>query len=209
MSEVAKTGLIHLSHVRASYLYCFEPYTAKPSPQNPNPSPVFTCHFLMAPDHPDLKKVAAAIEAVGSAHQWKGGLTWEMAKAQIKGKDALCLHRGDVTKAGAPEYAGLYFLSGNNKKRFTIIDGDRSPLTAADGRPYSGCYVNAIVDIYAQDNSFGKRINATITGIQFLRHAEAFGGGAPPADPNEFGVVAGSADQPAPAASVDPLVGLV
>lgn len=208
MSDV-KLGLIQLLDVRCSYLYCFEPYTAKPSPQNPNPRPVYTAHLMMAPSHPQLRPVATLIDQVGAAHQWKGGLTWEVVKAALKAQDKICLHKGEVTKAGAPEYAGLYFISANNKSRFTVIDGDRTPLTAKDGRPYSGCYVNAIIDIYVQDNDFGRRINATITGIQFLRKGDAFGGGPPAADPTEFGIVAGAgaADAPAPGAASDDLLG--
>jgi hypothetical protein len=202
-------GFIHLTNVRASYLYCFQPFIGKPTPQNPNPDPVFTSHFLMAPDHPDLKRVAALIEELGSKHQWKGGLTWAVVKEQLKAQDKLCLHRGDVTKAGAPEYAGLFFVSANNKRRFTVVDADRTPLTEADGRPYSGAYVNAICDLYAQDNQWGRRINATVTGIQFVRHGDAFGGGAAPAAPDEFGIVAQSADAPAPATASDPMAGLV
>lgn len=200
---------MHLSNVRTSYFFGHETYTAPASPQNPNPTPVFKSHFLMGPTHPDLARVAAKIEEVGAAHQWQGGLTWAQVKEQLKAQDKLCLHRGEVSCAGQPEYVGLFFVSGTNKSRFTIVDGARAPLVAKDGKPYSGCYVNAIVDIWAQDNKWGRRINCTITGVQFLRDGEAFGGGAMAAAAEEFGVVAGSADQPTPAASADPLAGLV
>lgn len=210
MTETRKLGYLHISNVRFSYLYCFEPYTARPTAQNPNPKPAFTVHGLMAPDHPDLPRIAATIEAVGAACQWKKGMTWALAKEQIKAKDALCLHRGDVTKAGQPEYAGLLYISCNNKTRFTVVDADRTPLRAQDGRPYSGAYGNLIVDIYAQDNDFGRRINATVTGVQFLRHGDAFGGGAAPAAADEFGIHAASADAPPPAAgAADPMAGLL
>lgn len=210
MNEKVKSlGYLHLSNVRFSYFYGFEPYTGKPTPQNPKPAPNFCVHGLMAPNHPDLTVLAAKIEQVGAAHQWKGGLSWAQVKEALKQTDKLCLHKGDITKAGNPDYAGLYFISANNKKRFSIVDADRSPLTAADGRPYSGCYGNLIVDIYAQDNSWGRRINATVTGAQFLRHAEAFGGGAQAADPEEFGVHAAAADSPPPAQAADPTGGLL
>ncbi|MWN55950.1 ssDNA-binding protein, partial [Escherichia coli] len=41
----------------------------------------------------------------------------------------------------------------------------------------AGCYVNAVIDIWAQDNNFGKRINASLGGVQFLRDGDAFAGG--------------------------------
>lgn len=212
MNETVKPiGYMHLSNVRFSYLYCFEPYQGKPDRQTGKiPPPLWKADLLMAPDHPDLKRVAATVEAVGAACKWKNGLTWEVVKESMKATDKLCLKRGDVSQPGDEAYKGLFFLKGSNKKRFTVLDGDKTPLTAADGRPYSGCYGNAIVDIWAQDNEFGRRINCTITGVQFTRKGDAFGGGAPAADPNEFGVVAASADEAPPAAAAaDPLAGLV
>jgi hypothetical protein len=60
-----------------------------------------------------------------------------------------------------------------------VIDRDTKPLTAADGRPYGGCFVDASVDIWAQDNSWGKRINAKLRWVQFRGDGDAFSGGAP------------------------------
>ena len=201
--------LLHISNVRTSFLYCFEPYVGKPSPQIPKPKPIFKSDFLMAPTHPDLARVAATIEEVGNACKWKKDLTWAVVKESMKATNTLCLKKGDVAQPGDPTYAGQFFLKGSNKTRFTVIDGDRTPLTAESGRPLSGDWVNAIVDIWAQDNEWGRRINCTITGIQFLRADEHFGGGAQAADPDEFGIVAASADQPTPQGAVDPLAGLV
>lgn len=56
-------------------------------------------------------------------------------------------------------------------------DGSTNKLTAASGRPYAGCYVNALVDVWAQDNSNGKRINVELKGVQFVKDGDAFGGG--------------------------------
>lgn len=202
-------SVIQLVNVRASHLYCFSPYVGKPSAQVPNPKPTFKSDFLFAPTHPAALLVASEIEKVGSTLQWKGGLTWAAVKENLKATDKLCLKKGDLS-IGQPEYAGLLYVKGSNGKMFTILDGDRSPLTERDGRPYSGCYVNAIVDIWAMDNNYGRRINATITGIQFVRHGDAFGGGARAASPEEFGVVAAdSADMPTPGAAANPMDGLV
>jgi hypothetical protein len=52
-------------------------------------------------------------------------------------------------------------------------------LTAKDGRPYSGCYVNVKLNVWAQDNSYGKAVRAAIQTVQFRAHGDAFGGGAP------------------------------
>jgi len=198
MNTVVDIGTLYLSEVRLSYFYGFEPFLGKPSPQIPNPKPVYKASLIMGPDHPDLKKAAATIDAVGSAHQWKGGLTWAQVKAQLKAQDKICLHKGDVSAPGDPAVAGMFYLSATNSKPFTIVDGDRTPLKASDGRPYSGSIANAFAKIWAQDNTFGRRINATLTGIQHVRHAPSFGGGPPPASPEEFGIIAAFADEAAP-----------
>lgn len=192
--------VLAINDVRASHLYCHEPFVGKPTAQDPNPKPVFKSDFLMAPTHPAVTLILATIEAVGSAHQWRGGLSWAEIKPVLRETNMLCMKKGD-NAIGQAEYKGLLYLKGSNKTRFTVIDGDKTPLVAKDGKPYSGCYVNAMVDIWVQDNDWGRRVNCTITGIQFLRHGDAFGAGVKVASPDEFAVVAKSADAPAPGAA--------
>jgi hypothetical protein len=65
--------------------------------------------------------------------------------------------------------------------------------------PYSGCHANAIINIWAQNNKWGKRVNAGLTGVQFLRHDVRLSGAGKVASLEEFGVVATDADGAAPA----------
>ena len=186
---------VTLIDVRASYLYVFKPYVGKNDAGGDSAS--YTGHFIFAPTSDNLGKVQAAIRSAAT-QKW-GAKAADMLKA-LGAQDRLCLHRGDISKPGEDAYKGMLYVSSNGKKRPTVIDGDRSPLAESDGRPYSGCYVNAIIDIWAQDSSWGKRVNAQLAGVQFLRHGEAFGGGRVAA-PEEFGVVAGDADSDAPEAA--------
>ncbi len=71
------------------------------------------------------------------------------------------------------------FISSSSVSAPGVFDKDRTELTQKDGRPYAGCYVNAALDIWAQDNQFGKRINATLKGVQFAADGDAFVGSAP------------------------------
>ena len=66
-----------------------------------------------------------------------------------------------------------------------MIDVNKSPLTEQHGKPYSGCYVNAFVEFWTQDNNYGKRVNATLLGVQFYRDGESFSGGGV-ADTDDF-----------------------
>ena len=143
--------------------------------------PKFGASLIFGPDHPAYAEIEAAVEEVGKA---KWGVKWPAEKKAMKVKDRLALHDGD-TKTQYAGYEGMFYVSAGNKVRPTVIDRDRSPLTAQDGKPYAGCYVNASIELWAQDNTFGKAINASLRGIQFAADGEAFSGGGS-ADADEF-----------------------
>lgn len=101
-------------------------------------------------------------------------------------------------------YEGHWALSAHRKQddgRPLVMDADKSPIYQADGtlypgkegRIYAGCYVNMQVEIWAQENSNGKGLRATLLGIQYAGKGDAFGGGARPSA-DEFGEVAEGSD---------------
>lgn len=93
-----------------------------------------------------------------------------------KSGNKICFIDGDA-KAEYEGFEGNMALSATNRQHPTVVDKDRSPLTEADGVVYAGCYVNAVVEIWAQDNQWGKRINASLKGVQFYADGNAFAGG--------------------------------
>jgi len=159
--------------------------------------PKFGGAFIFAPDHPAKKLVTDACRAVAT-EEW-GAKADEVLKA-IAASDKLCIHNGD-TKADYEGYGGMYFVNTSNKTRPLVIDRNKSPLTAQDGKPYAGCYVNASIELWAQDNKFGKRINASLRGVQFEADGDAFAGGGV-ADEGEFE----SLEAPAAGAAGDDLI---
>jgi hypothetical protein len=68
-------------------------------------------------------------------------------------------------------------IKASASKRPMVLDRDRSPLTENDNRVYAGCYVNAIIELWAQNNQWGKRINANLLGVQFFKDGEPFADG--------------------------------
>lgn len=108
-----------------------------------------------------------------------------LSKEELKTKvaaDRLCLKDGD--EMGRDEYRGMYTLKASTKKRPLVIDRDQAPITESENRVYAGSYVNAIVTLWAQNNQYGKRINAQLDGVQFNRDGDPFGDGA--VSVNEF-----------------------
>ena len=112
------------------------------------------------------------------------------------GPDRICFKDGDVIfdEKGYDGYQGTMSFKAANGKRPLIIDRDKSPLAEDDGKPYSGCYVNAIVELWWQDNGFGKRVNANLDAVQFVRDGEAFGEAGVTASADDFDVVEGEDD---------------
>jgi len=89
--------------------------------------------------------------------------------------DKICLKDGDDIEYDG--YAGHMSIKASNAKRPMVLDRDRTPLSEDDNRPYSGCYVNAVLELWAQDNQYGKRINANLLGVQFFKDGQPFGDG--------------------------------
>lgn len=89
--------------------------------------------------------------------------------------DKRCLKDGDDVEYDG--YAGCMSLKASSNKRPTTVDRDKTPLAEDDGKPYAGCYVNAIVDIWIQNNTFGRRANCNLYGIQFVKDGAPFGAG--------------------------------
>jgi Protein of unknown function (DUF2815) len=84
-------------------------------------------------------------------------------------------------------YAGMLFIhaSRDKKKGRPLIldqkpkkaDGSDNLLTEDDGRPYAGCYVNATLELWAQNNVFGKTVRAQLLAVQFSKDGDAFSAG--------------------------------
>jgi hypothetical protein len=170
---------VKVENVRLAFPNLFEAKSV-----NGEGDPAYSANFLFPQTHPAHKAVMDGIDAAGAE---KFGAKWGTIRKELIAKDKLCLHDG-ITKADYNGYAGNWFVSARNKARPTVVDRDRTPLTISDGRPYAGCYVNAIIEIWAQDNAFGKRVNASLRGVQFLTDGDAFAGSAP-ASEDEFDAV--------------------
>jgi hypothetical protein len=91
------------------------------------------------------------------------------------GPDKICLKDGD--EIAYDGYAGHMSIKASNSKRPKIIDRDKSQLSEDDDRPYAGCYVNAIIELWSQNNVYGKRINANLLGVQFYKDGDPFAAG--------------------------------
>ena len=76
-----------------------------------------------------------------------------------------------------PEYKGKLVVSAKNEVRPLIIGGGpdgRAPITLEDGKFYSGCFVNAIIDAQIGDKPKWQAY-AYLLGVQFWRDGDRLG----------------------------------
>lgn len=142
----------------------------------------FDCTFILdKTEHKDtLKEIKAGFKALAD----------ERFKGKMLDEDRLCIKDGDNTER--EEQQGKFVLKASSKRRPLVLDRDKSPITEEDNVIYAGCYVNGIVTLWVQNNAYGKRINASLEGVQFFAHGEPFG--APAIDADEFDAF-GEADE--------------
>lgn len=168
---------IVLKNVRLAFLKCWKAETV-----NGEGEPAFSASMILGKDHPQLPAINAAILETAKA-KW-GAKTDAMMK-QMKATDKLALHDGDA-KSQYDGFEGNLFIAARTKTRPLTIGRDKAPVTEEDGVLYSGCYANVSIELWAQDNNYGKRINAQLGGIQFVKDGDAFAGGGSAADESDF-----------------------
>lgn len=108
-------------------------------------------------------------------------ITQDKFKGRKLPSDKICLRDGE--DKGRPEYEGLMVISANSKDRPFVLGNNRKQITSEEECDiYSGCYVNAKIRLWAQNNNYGKRINAELIAIQFAGDGESLDGSYVSAD---------------------------
>ncbi len=205
-ANVNRNVSVLLQDVLLSYAYLAQPYAGKNDDGSVKLS--YVTHAIYKPgsaNHIAMSEAMRKTAAIG----W--GAQAEAVLLQLKGQDRLCQHDGNISKGGAEPYKDMLFVSASNSRRPRILvtrGGVNVEIGADDPMfPYSGCRANVMIDLWPQSadgkpNKFGKRINATLTGLQFVAHGEPLSGGGRIATPDEFpNVETSGADAPAPSAA--------
>ena len=134
--------------------------------------------FLIEPNNPVKAKIDAAIKEVANA-KW-GAKAAQILPGILANPQKCCFTDGNLKSYnGFPGNWALVATRTQESGMPVIVDRAKQPLSASSGKIYSGCWVNGTVEIWAQDNSFGKAIRATLVNLQFVKDGESFGGAAP------------------------------
>lgn len=104
-----------------------------------------------------------------------------LIKTKLKGakipSDKRCLKDGDDTTR--VEYEGYIVINANSKNKPHVLKPNTQDIaqTGEESKIYSGCFVDAKISLWAQDNNYGKRINAQLAAVRFYDDGEAFSAG--------------------------------
>jgi len=184
--------VVKLENVRLSFPQLFQAKAGKGPDGQPQGKPVFSAVFIL-----DKVKNKSDIDRLTKAALFTKQEKWQGKPVNLTGKS---IRDGSEKEATDGYGSKIVFISARNEKRPGVVNRDLSPLTAEDGKPYAGCFVNATVRCWAQDNGYGKRINWALRNVQFVRDGEPFGE-KPVAAEQEFSAVAddgeGSVDESA------------
>lgn len=164
--------------------------------------PAFGGQFIIDPKSSLPDELDALMLSV-AREKWKDD--GPAVLAMLKEDKKVGFHRAEYKnkKTGKP-YAGFenkFFVTtrSNAKKQPTVFNKYGEPVTdksEIERLIYSGCYVNAKVDCWAQENSFGRRVNFSLLGVMFAGDGESFGGGAGPASADDFAAMAATPENP-------------
>lgn len=155
---------VKLTNVRLSFPALWQPRVGPDA----NSKPSYQASFIL-----DKKANAADIEKVRA-------VIAGIVKESFKGKQPpkICLRDGSE-KPDVDGYGdGVMFISARSDKRPEVVARNMEKLIESDNKVYAGCVVNATVRLWAQDNQYGKRINAQLRAIQFVKDGAPFGEGA-------------------------------
>lgn len=170
---------VHMKDVRLSYPQLFKARAFGDG----DGEPAFSAEFLVSKDTKLGQKIIAAVEdAIEEAKYKKWGD--DPKKWPKISKDKPFFKDGDDPDYERPETEGHMIVSARNLKKPRVLGIDKEDLHESDGVIYAGCYVDAIVRVWAQDNKWGKRVNCSLEAVRFRRDGDAFG--AAPIDPDEF-----------------------
>lgn len=165
------------------------PTLAKPEAPKGTDNKRYSATILVDKGSEDDKKIQAAMKAVAK-EKWGEKFTDKLWQ-RITSDSKLCFYTdGDLKDYD--NYEGKMAAAAHNKvtARPSCFNQRKEKLDTEGIEQlfYPGCYVYAVLSIWAQDNTHGKGIRASLSGIQFAKNGESFSG-SKTSDGSEFDVI--------------------
>lgn len=153
--------------------------------------PAYGAKFPIKPNAEHQKAIEAAILAEAK-EAWKDKAASVVDMLAEDGKLCFVKKVYKSKKTGEPYtgFEGMHFLSTRNAKTQPTVFDQYGEEVSGKGdierKAFSGAVVNASVEIWAQDNKWGRRVNCSLRGVMLTGEGENIGGGSAPASADEF-----------------------
>jgi len=204
--------------VRFAFAHLFEKRPAKANKDGKKGKDKYELTPIITPGGENHQKIEAAIIAV---MQEKYGTKlvdvidkdgektgeqmpfWQYLWKHEFADDQKGLRKGNLKRDKSNEiYDGFedkLYVTARNENRPGVFSRAAVPVTAADdGKPYSGCFGNVEIDIWALNKpDVTKRVVIDLLGAQFTRDGDSFGAGSAPSKASSFANLS-AADDAAP-----------
>jgi hypothetical protein len=160
--------------------------------------PAYGAKFAIKPGSEHQKALEAAIIAEAT-EAWKDKAGGILKMLEEDGKIAFVkkVYRSKKTGEAYQGFEGMHYLSTRNAKtQPSVYDQYREQLKTKgeiERQAHSGAIVEASVEVWLQDNKWGRRINCSLRGIKLTGEGENLGGGSSPASADEFSAPANAA----------------
>lgn len=153
--------------------------------------PAYGAKFPIQPNSEQQKAIEAAILAEAK-EQWKDKA--DSVISMLAEDNKLCftkkVYRSKKTGEPYQGFDGAHYLSTRNAKTqptvFNQYGEEISGKADIERQAFSGAVVNASIEVWAQDNKWGRRVNCSLRGVMLTGEGENFGGGSAPASADEF-----------------------
>lgn len=202
------SDIIYLSNVRVSFPQLVEP--KKTTNEKGEVRTAWSADFILPPDSQQYKQVMQQYMTL-AADKWKERAQTIMQMIQADRKSR-CYGNGaekvnKTTLLPYDGYEGNAYVSAISNRQPQMIQPNGQPVDASNSMAYQaiargvygGCYVNAAIRLWLQENTHGRGVRCDLVAIQFSKDGDAFGGGGADVT-GMFGAVAAPSAAPVHAA---------
>lgn len=162
-------GTIRIDGIRGSYVHLDKPYKGKTDDGGTEAVAKYSIVALLPKaTHEEAKSLI--IESIGK-------LLKDNKDAKVA-KDKRYIRDGDDQEKD--EYEGMWTVSAREERKPACRDRNGELVAPEDVRDtfQSGYWFNVLIRPWYQDNKYGKRVNAGLVGVQFVKKDKTFGEGS-------------------------------
>jgi len=157
--------------------------------------PAYGAKFVIAKNGEHQKQITAAIKEAAT-EKWAEKADSIIKMLEEDGKVCFVkkVYKSKKTGEAYSGFEDAHYLSARNASTQPTVYNEYGEQlegkSAIEKAAYSGALVNASLDIWTQDNKWGRRINCTLRGVMTTGEGENLGGGSSAASASDFGELA-------------------